>query len=144
MRTLLDTNVLFAAASARDRYHERASAIVSGIDDGGLPEALVPDYVVAETMNLTRERLGAEVATDLLDRLTDGTHFEVVHTAQADFTAAKALFRTYSGLSFVDATLAAYADRQGVDICYSFDDDLDVVPELTRLDTATDPRSGAQ
>jgi predicted nucleic acid-binding protein len=144
MRTLLDTNVLFAAASARDRYHDRASAIVSGIDDGGLPEALVPDYVVAETMNLTRERLGAEVATDLLDRLTDGTHFEVVHTAQADFTAAKALFRTYSGLSFVDATLAAYADRRAIEFCYSFDDDLDAVPALTRLDTATDPRSGAQ
>ena len=144
MRTLIDTSVLFAAASARDRYHDRASAIVSGIDDGGLPEALVPDYVVAETMNLTRERLGAEVATDLLDRLTDGTHFEVVHTAQADFTAAKALFRTYSGLSFVDATLAAYADRRAIEFCYSFVDDLDAVPALTRLDTATDPRSGAQ
>jgi predicted nucleic acid-binding protein len=144
MRTLIDTNVLFAAASARDRYHDRASAIVSGIDGGGLPEALVPDYVVAETMNLTRERLGAGVATDLLDRLTEGTHFEVVHTAQADFTAAKALFRTYSGVSFVDATLVAYADRQGIEVCYSFDDDLDAVPALTRLDTATDPRSGAQ
>ena len=144
MRALLDTNVLFAAASARDRYHDRASAIVSGIDGSELPPALITDYVVAETMNLTRERLGSGVATDLLDRLTEGAQFEVVHTAQADFTAAKALFRTYSELSFVDATLAAYADRQGVDICYSFDDDLDVVSELTRLDTATDPRSGVQ
>ena len=144
MTALLDTNVLFAAASARDRYHDRASAIVAGIDSSELPSALITDYVVAETMNLTRERLGSGVATDLLDRLTEGAQFEVVHTAQADFTAAKALFRTYSELSFVDATLVAYADRQGVDICYSFDDDLDVVPELTRLDTATDPRSGAQ
>ena len=144
MTALLDTNVLFAAASARDRYHDRASAIVSGIDGSELPPALITDYVVAKTMNLTRERLGSGVATDLLDRLTEGAQFEVVHTAQADFTAAKALFRTYSGLSFVDATLAAYADRQRVEICYSFDDDLDVVPELTRLDTATDPRSGTQ
>ena len=144
MTALLDTNVLFAAASARDRYHDRASAIVSGIDGSELPPALITDYVVAETMNLAHERLGSGVATDLLDRLTEGAQFEVVHTAQADFTAAKALFRTYSELSFVDATLAAYADRQGVDICYSFDDGLDVVPELTRLDTATDPRSGVQ
>ena len=144
MTAILDTNVLFAAASARDRYHDRASAIVAGIDSSELPSALITDYVVAETMDLTRERLGSGVATDLLDRLTEGAQFEVVHTAQADFTAAKALFRTYSELSFVDATLAAYADRQGVDICYSFDDDLDVVSELTRLDTATDPRSGPQ
>ena len=114
MTALLDTNVLFAAASARDRYHDRASAIVSGIDGSELPPALITDYVVAETMNLTRERLGSGVATDLLDRLTEGAQFEVVHTAQADFTAAKALFRTYSGLSFADATLAAYADRQRV------------------------------
>jgi predicted nucleic acid-binding protein len=144
MRTLLDTNVLFAAASARDRYHDRASAIVSAIDGGGLPGPVVTDYVVAETMNLTRERLGSGVATDLLDRLTGGAHFEVVHTAQADFTAAKALFRTYPGVSLVDATLVAYADRQGIEVCYSFDDDLDVAPALTRLYTATNPRSGAE
>ncbi|ELY55464.1 PilT protein domain protein [Natronococcus amylolyticus DSM 10524] len=29
---LLDTNVLFAAASARDTYHDRARDLVRGID----------------------------------------------------------------------------------------------------------------
>ena len=31
---LLDTNILFASASARDDYHERAQEIVRGIDGG--------------------------------------------------------------------------------------------------------------
>jgi len=33
---LLDTNVLFASASSRDEYHDRAREIVRGIDHGNV------------------------------------------------------------------------------------------------------------
>lgn len=138
---LLDTNVLFASASARDEYHSRAREIIRGVDHGTLPETVVTNYVVAETLNLTRERLGPETATDMLDRLIEGAHFEVTHAPQADFTAAQALFRRYSGLSFVDATLVAYMQRKDVDYLYSFDDGFDAVDGLTRLETAENPFS---
>jgi hypothetical protein len=141
MPALVDTNVLFAAASARDAYHEPARDIVSGIDHGALPEALVTNYVVAETLNLTREKLGSETANELLDRLVEGAHFEMVHAAQTDFTAAQGVFRKYPELSFVDATLVTYADREDIDYCYSFDDDFDAVSSLRRLDTAENPIS---
>jgi predicted nucleic acid-binding protein len=136
---LLDTNVLFASASARDAYHDQALEIVHGIDHGELPEAFVLDYVVAETLNLTREKLGPDPATDMLDRLVEGTHFEIVDTPTADFNAAQGVFRQYDELSFVDATLAAYAQRSGVEYLYSFDSDFDAVDGLTRLETATNP-----
>jgi predicted nucleic acid-binding protein len=137
--TLLDTNVLFASASARDEYHDHALKIVRGIDHGTLPEGIVTNYVLAETLNLVGERLGADAATQLLDRLIQGAHFEIVHAPKADFNAAQALFRRYDALSFVDATIAAYMDRTDITYLYSFDDDFDAVEHLNRLDTATNP-----
>lgn len=136
---LLDTNVLFASASARDTYHDRALELVRGIDHGELPESIITDYVVAETLNLTREKLGPDAANGMLDRLVEGAHFNVRSTPQADFNAAQAIFRQYPSLSFVDATIAAYMHREGIEYVYSFDDDFDRVTELTRLDNATDP-----
>jgi predicted nucleic acid-binding protein len=136
---LLDTNVLFASASSRDEYHDRAREIVRGIDHGDLPEVIVTNYVVAETLNLSDEKLGADAANQILDRLIEGTHFEIVHAPKADFNAAQALFRRYGELSFVDSTIAAYMDREDVEYLYSFDDDFDAVTDLTRLETVDNP-----
>lgn len=136
---LLDTNVLFASASARDEYHDRGRAIVQAIDHGELPEGIVTNYVVAETLNIAREKLGPETATEMLNRLVEGTHFAVEHAPQSDFNAAQPLFRRYPDLSFVDATLVAYMQRENVEYLYSFDDDFDEIDGITRLETADDP-----
>ncbi len=50
-RALLDTSVLFAATYRRDNAHDTALPILRGVDDGSLPEAVILDYVLAETMN---------------------------------------------------------------------------------------------
>lgn len=139
MPVLLDTNVLFATASARDEFHDAAREIVRAVDHGDLPEALVTNYVLAETLNLTREKLGPDAANAMLDRLIEGAHFEIVHAAMADFNAAQALFRQYPALSLVDTTIAAYMDRKNIEYLYSFDDDFDAVDSLTRLDTVVNP-----
>lgn len=136
---LLDTNVLFAAVSARDEYHEPAREIVGGVDHGDLPEARVTNYVVAETLNLVRGKIGPDAATDLLDRLLAGAHFEVEHVPRTDFTTAQAVFRQYPRLSFVDATIAAYMHREDVEYLYSFDGGFDGVEGVTRLETAANP-----
>jgi predicted nucleic acid-binding protein len=136
---LLDTNVLFASASARDDYHDRAQEIVRGIDHGELPDAVVTNYVLTETLNLTGEKLGPGAANEMLDRLIEGTHFEIDHAPKADFNAAQALFRRYEELSFVDSTIAAYMQRKDINYLYSFDDDFDALDGVTRMDTADNP-----
>lgn len=138
---LIDTNVLFASASARDEYHDRASEIVRGIDHGELPDAIVTNYVVAETLNIATTKLGSDAATQLLDRLIAGARFELTHVAQADFNAAQPIFCQYSELSFVDAVLVAHMQRTDIEYIYSFDDDFDAVTDITRLSTATNPFS---
>jgi predicted nucleic acid-binding protein len=72
-------------------------------------------------------------------RIEGSAGFEVVHAAKKDYTAAVELFKTYDGLSFVDATIAAYLHREGIEYLYSFDDDFDVLDDPTRLNTATEP-----
>lgn len=139
MPAVLDTNVLFASASARDAYHDAARDIVAGIDHGDLPTAIITNYVLAETLNLTREKLGPQAANAMLDRLVEGAHFEIVHTPRTDCTAARELFREYDGLSFVDATIVAYLERTEVEYCYSFDDDFDAVESVSRLESAVNP-----
>jgi hypothetical protein len=139
MPVLLDTNVLFATASARDDYHDTAREIIGGIDHGSLPTAVITNYVLAETLNLTREKLGPDAATAMLDRLIEGAHFEIAHAALADFTTAQELFRQYPAISFIDATIVAYAQREQIEYLYSFDDDFDEVEGIARLTTADDP-----
>ena len=138
---LVDTNVLFAAASARDTYHDHASDIIRGIDHGELPAAIVTNYVVAETLNLATTKLSPEAATDLLNRLVAGSHFNITQTAQTDFNAAQPIFRQYDQLSFVDSILVAYMQRADIEYLYSFDDDFDAIDDVTRLASATNPFS---
>jgi len=136
---LLDTNVLFASVSARDRYHDRAREIVRRIDHGELPSVVVTNYVLAEALNLTGEKLDPDVANAMLDRLVEAAHFEIDHAPKADFNTAQTVFRRHGDLSFVDATIAAYMDREDVKYLYSFDDDFDAVEGITRLETADNP-----
>jgi predicted nucleic acid-binding protein len=136
---LLDTNVLFASASARDEYHDAAADIVQAVDHGTLPDATVTDYVLAETLNLAREKLGAEISIRLLDRLVAAKRFTLERATRADFDAGRSLFREYPPLSFVDATIVAYMRRMDLEYLYSFDDDFDAVDGITRLTTADSP-----
>lgn len=97
------------------------------------------NYVVAETSNLTREKLGSTPANGMLDRLIEGAHFEIAHATRSDFTAGQDVFRRYRELSFVDATIAAYMNREDITYLYSFDNDFDAVDGITRLDSPHDP-----
>jgi hypothetical protein len=59
---LVDTNVLFMSASARDDYRNRAREIIRGIDHGDLPAVVATNDVVAEAPSLTAEELGSDAA----------------------------------------------------------------------------------
>lgn len=136
---VVDSNILIGAASRRDQDHEVALEILQAIDSGGLPRARLTDYVLAESMSYIHERQQHAVAVDLLDRLRSGAAFEFVHTPKGDFVRADELFHEYQGLSFVDTTIAAYLEREGIDYLYSFDDDFDALTDVTRLETAHNP-----
>lgn len=138
-RVLLDTSVLFAAAYRRDSNHSQALPILRGIDESSLPEGVVLDYVLAETLNGLVTHAGHEPAVDFLDRIEANTRFHVETLGSDAFSTAKSLFRQYEPLSFVDSCLVAYGLANGSTYLYAFDDDFDGVSEITRLNTPTNP-----
>jgi len=138
-RALVDTTVLFAAAYRHDSAHDDAFPILQGIDSTALPEAVILDYVLAETLNGLTTHAGHDAATDFLDRVEENTRFHIDSLTTDEFATAKALFRQYERFSFVDACLVAYMQAEGLGYLYAFDDDFDAAEDIYRLDTATNP-----
>lgn len=138
-RALLDTTVLYAAAYRRDSAHDEALPILQGIDSATLPEAVILDYVLAETLNGLSTHAGHAAATDFLDKIEENTRFHIDSLSADGFASAKALFRQYEGFSFVDAAIVAYMHTDGLGYLYAFDDDFDAAEEVYRLDTPTNP-----
>ncbi|WP_122091317.1 PIN domain-containing protein [Halalkalicoccus subterraneus] len=138
-RALVDTTVLFAAAYRRDSLHDDALPILQGIDDGSLPEAVILDYVLAETLNGLTTHAGHTAAVDLLDRIEENAHFHIDTLTTAALASGKALFRQHRSLSFVDACIIASMQTEGLGYLYAFDDDFDIADDVYRLDTATNP-----
>jgi len=138
-RALVDTTVLFAAAYRHDGAHDDALPILQGIDSAALPEGVVLDYVLAETLNGLTTHAGHDAATDFLDRVEENGRFHIDSLTTDEFATAKALFRQYERFSFVDACLVAYMRAEGLGYLYAFDDDFDAAEDIYRLDTATDP-----
>ena len=138
-RALVDTTVLFAAAYRRDGAHDDALPILRGIDTAELPEAVVLDYVLAETLNGLTTHAGHDAATDFLDRIEENTRFHIDSLTGDAFATGKSLFRQYERFSFVDASIVAYMQTEGLGYLYAFDDDFDTTDDVYRLDTATNP-----
>lgn len=138
-RALVDTSVLFAAAYRRDEYHEDAMPILRGFDDESLPEAVVLDYVLAETLNGLAVQAGHDAAVEFLNRLEENARFHLVSLTNDGLATAKAQFRTHAPFSFVDACVVAHMQIEGLGYLYAFDDDFDAIDDVYRLDTATDP-----
>jgi len=138
-RALIDTSVLFAAAYKRDNSHDTGLPVLHGIDNGTLPEAVVIDYVLAETLNGLTTHAGHDAAVDLIDRIEENGRFHIDSLTTDALATGKALFRQHEPLSFVDASIVAYMETEGLGYLYAFDDDFDAVEDVYRLDTATNP-----
>lgn len=138
-RALVDTTVLFAATYRRDSAHDAALPILRGIDTAALPEAVILDYVLAETLNGLTTHAGHDAAVDFLDRVEENTRFHIDSLTADEFATAKALFRQHKHFSLVDACIVAYMQTEGLDYLYAFDDDFDAAENISRLDIATNP-----
>ncbi|PGF15238.1 VapC toxin family PIN domain ribonuclease [Natrinema sp. CBA1119] len=138
-RAVVDTSVLFTASYRRDGAYEDALPILRGMDDQSLPEAVILDFVLAETLNGLTTYAGHDPSVDFLDRIEENDRFHIVSPAADTLPITKSLFRRHRGLSFVDACIVAYMQANDIEYLYAFDDDFDRIDDITRLETATNP-----
>jgi len=123
----------------RDSAHDDAFPILRGIDTADLPEAVILDYVLAETLNGLTTHAGHDAATDFLERIEENARFHIDSLTGDAFATGKALFRQYERFSFVDACIVAYMQTEGLGYLYAFDDDFDAAEDVDRLGIAPDP-----
>jgi predicted nucleic acid-binding protein len=136
---VVDTGVFVGMADTDDDHHDVAMDSVRGMDYGDLPTGRVTSYSVLETLNWIHTRKHHATAVEMYERLNQSAGFEVLHAAQKDFPRAVEYFETDEGLSFGDATIAAYMEREGIEYLYSFDGDFDELDDITRLETPDNP-----
>jgi uncharacterized protein len=100
-----DTSFFFALAAKRDRTHQAALKAFTRLLRLQRP-LVTTDYVLDETLTLTKMRTNAEVALALLDRIERSPAVGIHHITQDRFAAAKTFFRKYAdhGYSFTDCT----------------------------------------
>jgi predicted nucleic acid-binding protein len=138
-RALLDTSVLFAAAYRRDAAHVEALPILRSVDDGSLPEAVVLEYVLAETLNGLGSHAGHDAAVEFLDRIEENARFHVAALGGDGFALGKSFFRRQRSLSLIDACIVAYLQINDLEYLYAFDDDFDAISGVRRLTTPSNP-----
>ena len=135
----LDTTVLYAAADESDLLHDDGLAIVRGVNEGTLPNGVVVDYVLAETLNGVVREISHGAASDFLDRIERNDRFEIDRPRTDAFATGKAVFRKQDRLSFVDGLVVGYMRDRGLEYLYSFDAGFDGIDGITRLSSADNP-----
>lgn len=137
----MDTSVVYGAFQRRDQFHEDGLAIVQAADNGDLPQCLLLDFVLAETMNGLTQELSYEKTNRALSMLQQSIGLTIERTNQQVWNRGLDRYETHAQLSLVDAILVAYAHKQTIPYLYSFDDGFDSVDGVQRLTTPTDPYS---
>jgi predicted nucleic acid-binding protein len=106
MPILLDTGVLYALADRDDDWHGRCVAYLDGLNEPVLSTVTV----IPEAAYLIRERLGRRAEHALIRSITD-RELDVEALRDADWARAVELMQKYPDIGFVDASVAAIAER---------------------------------
>lgn len=138
---VVDSNILIGIADSDNQQYDVAMDIVHAMDHGKLPTGRVTNYMILEVLNWIHTRQRHDKAVETHARLKESAGFEIHQAAQKDFHRAVDCFTSYESLSFGDATIAAYMEREEIEYLYSFDDDFDELEWITRLATAENPFS---
>jgi len=136
MSVLVDTGVFFAHHDIDAERHDDAVEAFDELLDGAYGQPYTSDYVLDETVTLTRVRTGSYDAADAVASRILGEDpfpdvFETIHVEPDDVRASVETFREYDDqdLSFTDATTIRLCKSRGIDAILSFDDDFDGLVE---------------
>jgi hypothetical protein len=144
-KILVDTTVLLGWRSANDRYHDAASDIVAGIDEGDLPDGVVLTPILQELLKHVQGEMGKPEATRTLDSLVHSPNFEVVPLGEEVHEHGRMIWQLHDPLELPDALMVAYMRRRNIPFLYSFDGEnstrqkFERLQGVTRLNAAVDP-----
>jgi hypothetical protein len=132
MSVFVDTGVFFAHHDTDAARHDHAIDAFDALLDGEYGQPYTNDYILDETVMLTRTRTGSFEAANIVASRILGEEpfphvFELLHVQPDDVQASLEVFRRYDDhdLSFTDASIIALCESRGIDAVLSFDTDFD-------------------
>ncbi|ADE01999.1 type II toxin-antitoxin system VapC family toxin [Haloferax volcanii] len=132
MSVFVDTGVFFAHHDTDADRHDQAVSAFDDLFDGEFGQPYTNDYVLDETVTLTRARTDSFEAADTVAGRILGEEpfpnvFRMIHVEPDDVRASLETLRRYEDhdLSFTDATIVALCESRGIDAVLSFDTDFD-------------------
>ncbi|TNF77654.1 MAG: PIN domain-containing protein [Acidobacteria bacterium] len=106
MPLLMDTGVLYALADADDAWHAPVLDCLGALKEN----LLVPVTVIPEVTYLLRSRLGRDAELSFVQSIVAG-ELDIEQLTQPDLSRTVDLLTRYGDIGFVDATVAAIAER---------------------------------
>ena len=132
MSVFVDTGVFFAHHDKDAARHDHAVDAFDALLDGEYGQPYTNDYILDETVTLTRARTGSFKAANIIASRILGEEpfphvFELLHVQPDDVQASLEVFRRYDDhdLSFTDASIIVLCESRGIDAVLSFDTDFD-------------------
>lgn len=139
MSLFVDTGVFYAHHDLDATRHDAATVALEEAVSGRWGHLFTSDYVLDETVALTRSRTGSfddskAVADRILGREQFASAVDLLFVGEDLFFRSLDVFETYRdhSLSFTDATTVALMEAHRIDSLLSFDTDFDGIVE--RLD----------
>lgn len=129
---LVDSGALLAMLDIKDAHHVAATNF---IQSNKVATFYLPETIFAETMVLTKSRLGAKPAIALGNSLMKSNHFKIIYLTRQDRSLTWDIFARYvdKDWSYVDCSIMAIAYRLKIFEVFSFDHHINQMAELTRL-----------
>lgn len=120
-RVFVDTSALLAILDADDPRHEDVVATFAALADD---ELLTHGYVVAESLAVTRRRLGVEATISLLDDVLPAIEILAVDAGLLDGVLRRYRAALPTGVSLVDHVSIAVCEDEGITLVFALDPDL--------------------
>jgi predicted nucleic acid-binding protein len=134
----VDTGVFYAHHDEDAERHDAAVAAFDAVLDGEYGQPYTSDYILDETVTLTRVRTGSFDAADTVARRILGDNpfpevFTVLNVGASHRAETVTTFRRFDDhdLSFTDAATVALCEAHGIESVLSFDDDFDGLVDRT-------------
>ena len=80
MTVIVDTSILFAFYSIRDRYHLDSLAIVAHMIEGEWGRAYVTNHILDEILTLLKYRISPKTAEVFIESFIKEHLVEIIHT----------------------------------------------------------------
>ena len=121
-RVFGDTSFFFALVAKRDPAHRPAVTAYEKLLRSGI-RVVTTDYVIDETLTLTKARIDAPTALTLLDRMERSESIDLEMSNSERFLASKQYFRKHSdhGYSFTDCASFVIMNELEVDAALTTD-----------------------